>query len=82
MQGIKNQCLCSNVLSHLFFCPRSKFLVNDCPVCSPLFITSEKFSRKISALYKIIFTEDTFSELMQPLFNDCIKGSIKFFKIK
>ena len=41
MQFIKNQFLCSHILSHLLDCPRSEFAVNRCYRCSRLHVTKQ-----------------------------------------
>ena len=38
LEPVKNYFLCSNVLFHLFNCPRSNYAVNHCALCSRLYI--------------------------------------------
>ena len=38
LEPVKNYFLCSNVLFHLFNCPRSNYAVNHCALCSRLCI--------------------------------------------
>ena len=38
LEPVKNYFLCSNVSFHLLNCPRSNYAVNDCSVCSRLYI--------------------------------------------
>ena len=38
LEPVKNYFLCSNVLFHLFSCPRSNYAVNPCALCSRLYI--------------------------------------------
>ena len=42
-QFIKNQFLCSSVLSHIFDCPRSEFAINNCHCCSRLQVNPSTF---------------------------------------
>ena len=38
LEPVKNYFLCSNIFFHLFNCPRSNYAVNNCSLCSRLFI--------------------------------------------
>ena len=80
MQFIKNQFICSNVLSHMFDCPRSEFAINNCYRCSRLRVTSfSTFFAYLEMLYRMIPAEGTFSDAVVPLFE---KHSMKQFSLK
>ena len=83
IQFIKNQFICSNVLSHLFDCPRSEFGVNNCYRCSRLYVTLSTFfaylEALLKALYRMISTEGAFSDALLPLFE---KHSMNRFSLK
>ena len=80
MLFMKNRFLCSQILSHTFGCPRSKFSISNCRYCSRMYIDNQPtFFAHLRTLYRLISARSIFFDTVVRLFEE---HSIKRFTLE